>query len=593
MDSCPIVSQRERKCNASEEELLTVEIEMLMAKNVIEKVYISEPGEVILPVFLTPKPDGSQRMILNLKKFNNHVTYHHFKMETLHTITDVMQHGCLMASLDIKDAYYSVRIAKGHRKYFRCRFKGNLYQYTALPNGLASCPRIFTKLLKPALTVLHKQGIVVMAYIDDIYIQGIDLHMCLSNVIRAITVFTELGFVIHPDKSSFIPAQEIKMLGFNLKSNAMMVTPTQHKIESVVAICKRLLSSQENTIRYVAKAVATIISCFPGVLYGPLYYRHLEQTKSEALKESKGNFDVVMSLLANAKLEVNWWIANIGNASKPISRENPKHEINTDASLQGWGAFHNNTCTGGTWSASEKQSSINFLEMKAILFALKVFAKDYHNTHIKILSDNTTAVCVLNNMGTSHSQMCNEMCKEILEWCINRKIWLTLAYIPSKDNTEADIASRKQGNISSEWQLWPTFLKGCIDQLKFYPNIDLFATRINKQFPCFVSFKPDPEAFAIDAFTIDWSTYTFYAFPPFSIISRVLRKIQDDNAMGLCVFPNRPTQPWFPRAMRMMVKSSIIIKASQNSLFLPTKPEEKHPLFKKLQLIVCLLSAKN
>ena len=141
------------------------------------------------------------------------------------------------------------------------------------------------------------------------------------------------------------------------------------------------------------------------------------------------------------------------------------------------------------------------------------------------------------------AQVCNEMCKEILEWCINRKIWLTLTYIPGKDNTEADIASRKQGNSSSEWQLWPTFLKGCIDQLQFYPNIDLFATRINKQFPCCVSFKPDPKAFVIDAFTIDWSPYTFYAFPPFNIISRVLRQIQDDNAMEICIFPTWPTQP--------------------------------------------------
>ena len=85
-------------------------------------------------------------------------------------------------------------------------------------------------------------------------------------------------------------------------------------------------------------------------------------------------------------------------------------------------------------------------------------------------------------MDTSHSQMCNEMCKEIVEWCINRKMWLTLAYIPGKDNTEADITSRKQGNKSSEWQLRPTFLKGCIDKVQLYPNIDLFAMRINKQF---------------------------------------------------------------------------------------------------------------
>ena len=128
-----------------------------------------------------------------------------------------------------------------------------------------------------------------------------------------------------------------------------------------------------------------------------------------------------MSLSANAKLEVNWWISYNGNASKPATHEHPKPESKTDVSLQGRGAGCNNTSTCGTWSASEKQSSIKCLEMKALLFALKVFVKDYHNTHINVLSDNTTAVSVLSTMGTSHSRLCNEMCKEIIEWCINRK----------------------------------------------------------------------------------------------------------------------------------------------------------------------------
>ena len=50
-----------------------------------------EKGQVISPIFLTPKPDGSYRRILNLKKFNEHVTYHHFKMQTLHTMTSLME----------------------------------------------------------------------------------------------------------------------------------------------------------------------------------------------------------------------------------------------------------------------------------------------------------------------------------------------------------------------------------------------------------------------------------------------------------------------------------------------------------------------
>jgi hypothetical protein len=43
----------------------------------------------------------------------------------------------------------------------------------------------------------------------------------------------------------------------------------------------------------------------------------------------------------------------------------------------------------------------------------------------------------------------------------------------------------------------------------------------------YVSWGPDMEALANNAFSFDWSTldYNIYAFPPFSLIDRILEKI--------------------------------------------------------------------
>ena len=73
-----------------------------------------------------------------------------------------------MAKLDIKDAYYSVPIKLQDRKFLTFMYKGKLYEFCALPNGLSPGPRKFRKLLKPPLSVLCKQKINVRAYIDDI-----------------------------------------------------------------------------------------------------------------------------------------------------------------------------------------------------------------------------------------------------------------------------------------------------------------------------------------------------------------------------------------------------------------------------------------
>ena len=60
-------------------------------------------------------------------------------------------------------------------------------------------------------------------------------------------------------------------------------------------------------------------------------------------------------------------------------------------------------------------------------------------------------------------------------------------------------------NHNLEWTINPDGLTNALQQLSFTPENDLFASRLNKQFAVYVSFKPDPEALATDAFTIQWT----------------------------------------------------------------------------------------
>ena len=51
----------------------------------------------------------------------------------------------------------------------------------------------------------------------------------------------------------------------------------------------------------------------------------------------------------------------------------------------------------------------------------------------------------------------------------------------------------------------------------------------------------------------------FYAFPPFSIIPKVLQKIQAEEATGLLVVPCWLTQPWWPLVMRLLVQEPLVL----------------------------------
>ena len=89
-----------------------------------------------------------RKMGLNLNVFNNDVVYRKLKMDTLQTVLQLVQQNSYMATIDIRDAYLSVSVAAAHHKYLRFIWRGRLFQFVALPNGLKSAPRQFTQLMK-------------------------------------------------------------------------------------------------------------------------------------------------------------------------------------------------------------------------------------------------------------------------------------------------------------------------------------------------------------------------------------------------------------------------------------------------------------
>jgi hypothetical protein len=70
----------------------------------------------------------------------------------------------------------------------------------------------------------------------------------------------------------------------------------------------------------------------------------------------------------------------------------------------------------------------------------------------------------------------------------------------------------------------PQYLFPTLEGFAFIPQIDLFASRINKQFAQYVSYRPDPFASYIHAFTITLADKQFYCFPPFKLYTQSNKK---------------------------------------------------------------------
>ena len=426
-------------------------------------------------------------------------------MDSINTILNLVTKDCFMESVDLKDAYYSVKITESFQRYLKFEFLDKLYKFICFPNGLGPCPRKFTKITKVPPRDLRTRKIVVSGYINDFFTKEHTSKGCFNNVMSIAELFDRLGFAVHPDKSVLIATREITILGFVINSRKISVKLTSQKEKNQKVLVNQLFSMKTPSIRFLAKVIGTIVSVFPAVKYAPLYHRALENDKIRALENCKADSDSHHPISDDAKDDLKWWRDN-NQMENWIHPPIIDTKLFCDASDFAWGSVLETKRTGGACSETEKEYHINEKELLAVFYTLKSFKSDLQDKHIKTFSDNTTAVAVINKMGTCKNHALNKRAQQIWGFCQQLHIWITAFHIPGKEKFEADYESRREYK-DAEGMLNPKIFNEAQNILSCQPQTDCFATRINTQLSEYFSRRPDPEAKFIDVFTVNWRPY--------------------------------------------------------------------------------------
>ena len=192
-------------------------------------------------------------------------------MESLEDVFKIIKKDVWMASVDLKDAFFTIPVHILHQKYFKFEWFNQFYKFLGMPNGYSDAMRIFTKMLKPVFGYLRKQGHLSVVFVDDSYLQADTEQECIKNINAIVNILTMLGFTIHDRKSVLILTQKIEFLGFLIDS-----TPTMQQLSSIIG---------------------SVISLFPAIPLGRLHYRALEREKNSLLRKAGGNFDVKINSL--------------------------------------------------------------------------------------------------------------------------------------------------------------------------------------------------------------------------------------------------------------------------------------------------------
>ena len=169
-------------------------VQKLCLSQAIEEVVDTTSPGYYSRLFLVPKPDGSFRPIIDLKKLNQFIIVPSFKMETLFSIIAALQPNEWITKIDLKDAYHHILVHVNIRKYFRFVVAGTVYQFRVLPFGLSTAPREFTKTLAPVVHLLRSQGIQVYAYLDDWIIRASSKELSLLHTQQVLQLLQSLGW---------------------------------------------------------------------------------------------------------------------------------------------------------------------------------------------------------------------------------------------------------------------------------------------------------------------------------------------------------------------------------------------------------------
>ena len=154
--------------------------------------------------------------------------------------------------------------------------------------------------------------------------------------------------------------------------------------------------------------------------------------------------------------------------------------------------------------------------------------------------------------------------KKIWHYLLNHNIAITAEYLPSVLNTVADRESRKKPD-PSEWLLHPKVFQA-VSRLLGSPTIDLFAFCLCHQLPQYIAWHPDPFSQGTDAMIQNCNIGLLYAFPPFSMISKVLLKIkQECDPLLILIAPVWSTQPWYPELLNLCQGTSAAAPGTRNS----------------------------
>jgi hypothetical protein len=178
--------------------------------------------------FIVPKPDGSQRFVINYKPLNAITVPDQYPMSRMDDMLAILGGSKYFSTFDLAKGFYQICMAEEDKEKTAFISHHGLWQFKKLAMGLRNSPATFVRCIDQVLGDLKWKNCCV--YFDDILIFSKTYEEHLEHITQVLTKLKEAGLTIHPNKVQLC-RQKLKFLGHIIEPGKSH--PNPEKVEKL------------------------------------------------------------------------------------------------------------------------------------------------------------------------------------------------------------------------------------------------------------------------------------------------------------------------------------------------------------------------
>ncbi len=178
------------------------------------------------PILFVPKKDGTLRMCVDYRGLNAITVKNRYPLPLISELLDRLKGAQIFSKVDLKVAYYRIRIKEGDEWKTAFRTRYGHYEFCVMPFGLTNAPATFQSYINRALRGYI--DVFCIVYMDDILIFSQNEEEHKEHLQLVMERLRQADLYANPKKCFFFQ-KEVEFLGFIIDPTGIRMDPSRVK----------------------------------------------------------------------------------------------------------------------------------------------------------------------------------------------------------------------------------------------------------------------------------------------------------------------------------------------------------------------------